>query len=146
MAAGNEFSDHVFEGRNYLNLAGSKLRTCSLGPELVIAPAFSDVPGAVSIVRNGDRLWQKKIRTGEENMCHSLQNLEHHHFKFPGNRQPGMVHIHFLGADALSFGEGIRLRDGDRMEVSFEGFGRALRNPVVIDSVTPQLVTTHTLS
>ena len=27
MAAGNEFSDHQFEKRNYLNLAGSKLRT-----------------------------------------------------------------------------------------------------------------------
>ena len=32
MAAGNEFSDHKFEKRNYLNLAGSKLRTCSIGP------------------------------------------------------------------------------------------------------------------
>lgn len=146
MAAGNEFSDHVFERRNYLNLAGSKLRTCSLGPELVIAPAFSDVQGSVSILRHGETLWQKNIRTGEENMCHSLQNLEHHHFKFPGNRQAGMVHIHFLGADALSFGEGIRLRDGDTMEVSFEGFGRPLRNPVAIDSVAPQLVTTHILS
>ncbi len=31
MATGNEFSDHQFERRNYLNLAGSKLRTCSLG-------------------------------------------------------------------------------------------------------------------
>ncbi len=29
MAQGNEFSDHRFEKKNYLNLAGSKLRTCS---------------------------------------------------------------------------------------------------------------------
>jgi hypothetical protein len=36
MAAGNEFSDHKFEKRNYLNLAGSKLRTSSLGPEVVL--------------------------------------------------------------------------------------------------------------
>jgi hypothetical protein len=34
MTPGNEFSDHVFEKRNYLNLAGSKLRMCSLGPNL----------------------------------------------------------------------------------------------------------------
>ena len=34
MAQGNEFSDHRFEKKNYLNLAGSKLRTCSIGPEL----------------------------------------------------------------------------------------------------------------
>jgi hypothetical protein len=30
----------------------------------------------------------------------------------------------------LSFGAGIRLQDGDVMEVEFEGFGRPLRNPV----------------
>jgi len=34
LAPGNEFSDHQFEKKNYLNLAASKLRTCSLGPEL----------------------------------------------------------------------------------------------------------------
>src|SRR4051812_42293566 len=30
MAAGNEFSDHVLEKRNYLYLASSKLRTCAI--------------------------------------------------------------------------------------------------------------------
>jgi hypothetical protein len=75
-------------------------------------------------------IWEKQIRTGEENMCHSLANLEHHHFKFEGHRQPGMLHVHFLGADALSFGDGIRLQAGDVAEVSFEGFGRPLRNPI----------------
>jgi hypothetical protein len=43
MATGNEFSDHQFEKRNYLNLAGSKLRTCSLGPELVVGAGFRTV-------------------------------------------------------------------------------------------------------
>ena len=51
MAMGNEFSDHRFEKRNYLNLAGSKLRTCALGPELVIDPEFQSVYGQVSIER-----------------------------------------------------------------------------------------------
>jgi hypothetical protein len=128
MAAGNEFSDHVFERRNYLNLAGSKLRTCSLGPELAIDPAFDDVAGTVRIFRNQGVLWEKRIRTGEVNMCHSLANMEHHHFKFVSHRQPGMVHVHFVGADCLSFGEGVRLEPGDVTEVQFEGFGRPLRN------------------
>ena len=48
MTIGNEFSDHGFEKRNYLNLAGSKLRNCAIGPELVIDPEFSSVPGEVS--------------------------------------------------------------------------------------------------
>ncbi len=65
MAMGNEFSDHRFEKRNYLNLAGSKLRTCALGPELVIDPEFQSVSGQVSIERGGSILWNKKIRTGE---------------------------------------------------------------------------------
>ena len=76
MAAGNEFSDHKFEKRNYLNLAGSKIRTCSLGPELVIDPSFASVPGKVSILREGREQWAKDILTGEDEMCHSLANLE----------------------------------------------------------------------
>jgi hypothetical protein len=130
MATGNEFSDHIFERRNYLNLAGSKLRTCSIGPELVVDPAFADVAGQVTIRRGGQALWQKAIRTGEANMCHSLANLEHHHFKFAGHRQPGTLHVHFMGADCLSFGEGIRLEAGDVTEIAFEGFGRPLRNVI----------------
>ena len=133
MATGNEFSDHVFERRNYLNLAGSKLRTCSIGPELVVNPRFDDVPGNVRILRDGEFLWEKQIRTGELNMCHSLANLEHHHFKFAAHRQPGIVHIHFMGADCLSFGEGIRLQSGDITEIQFREFGRPLRNTVTTE-------------
>src|SRR5207244_12831064 len=36
-------------------------------------------------------------------------NMEHHHFKFDSHKRPGDVHVHFFGADAFSFGEGIRL-------------------------------------
>ena len=133
-AQGNEFSDHKFERRNYLNLAGSKLRTCSLGPELVVGASFADVHGRVRIERGGTILWQKDIASGEQNMCHSLANLEHHHFKFAGHRSPGSIHVHFFGADVLSFGEGVVLTDGDIMEVKFEGFGRALRNPVKVEA------------
>jgi hypothetical protein len=61
-------------------------------------------------------------------MCHSLANIEHHHFKFEFHRRPGDLHIHFFGADAFSFGDGVRLEDGDVMQVRFAGFGRALRN------------------
>jgi hypothetical protein len=142
MAAGNEFADHVFERRNYLNLAASKLRMCSLGPELAVNPAFDDVPGTVRILRGNQVLWRKTIRTGQSNMSHSLANLEHHHFKFAAHRRPGMVHIHFLGADSLSFGEGIRLQAGDITEIQFQNFGRALRNVIAREEplTTPTLV------
>lgn len=133
MTIGNEFSDHVFERRNYLNLAASKLRTCSIGPELVVGAPFGDVSGQVRIYRGEAVVWDKPIRTGEQNMCHSLENLEHHHFKFANHRQPGTIHIHFMGADCLSFGEGVRLQAGDVTEVQFENFGRALRNVIAKD-------------
>jgi hypothetical protein len=130
MAAGNEFSDHVFEKKNYLYLASSKLRSCALGPELAIDPDFSLVRGEVAIEREGDTIWRKAIQSGESAMCHSLANMEHHHFKFEAHRRPGDLHVHFFGADAFSFGEGIRLADGDVMQVGWDGFGRPLRNRV----------------
>jgi hypothetical protein len=146
MAVGNEFSDHKFEKRNYLNLAGSKLRTCSIGPEIVIDPDFKSVPGQVTIERDGKTLWTKSILTGEDEMCHSLANIEHHHFKFEAHRQPGQVHVHYYGACALSFGDGIKLADGDIMQIAFEGFGRPLRNPVRRSTAADTLVKVTPLS
>jgi hypothetical protein len=140
MATGNEFSDHCFEKKNYLNLAGSKLRNCALGPELVVDPEFQSVAGQVVIERAGKVRWSKSIKSGEAEMCHSLQNIEHHHFKFKGHRRPGDVHVHYFGADCLSFGEGIQLADGDVMQVSFEGFGRPLRNPLRAAHAHPELI------
>lgn len=140
----NEFSDHVMEKKNYLYLAPSKLRTCAIGPELVLDSNFDNVPGHVSVSRNGDELWSKEIKSGEKNMAHSLENLEYHHFKYEQHRIPGTVHIHFFGADAFSFGENIRLQDGDIMNVSFEGFGRPLRNPITISKEPEKMVDVHT--
>jgi len=143
---GNEFSDHKFERRNYLNLAGSKLRVCSLGPELVLGASFANISGNVSIERAGAILWHKEIASGEQNMCHSLANLEHHHFKFAGHRQPGSIHVHFYGADALSFGDNIALVEGDTTEVRFEGFGRALRNSIHEEVKSKQPVRVQSLA
>jgi hypothetical protein len=140
MAMANEFSDHVLEKQNYLYLAHSKLRACALGPELVIDPDFRSVSGTVSIERNKAVLWSQAIGTGEAKMSHTLANLEHHHFKYEAHRRPGDAHVHFFGADAFSFGAGIRLEDGDVMVVAFEGFGRPLRNPLQTDRGEPKFV------
>jgi hypothetical protein len=130
MTAGNEFSDHKFEKTNYLNLAGSKLRTCAIGPELVIDPDFDTVSGHVRIEREANVVWDRKITTGEREMCHSLTNIEHHHFKFDAHRRPGDAHVHFYGASRLSFSDQVQLRDGDVMTIEFAGFGRPLKNVV----------------
>jgi len=144
-AMGNEFSDHVFEKRNYLNLAGSKIRTCALGPELVVGADFQSVPGEVAIERAGAVTWSKAIATGAAEMCHSLANIEHHHFKFATHRRPGDAHVHYFGACALSFGDGVRLDDGDVMRIRFEGFGRALRNPVRVMAPPASLISVQSI-
>jgi hypothetical protein len=131
-ALANEFSDHRMESRNYLYLAPSKLRTCALGPELLIGASFDRAQGTVRIERDGGVLWSQEIASGEANMVHTLANLEHHQFKYAAHRRPGDVHIHFFGTGGFSFGAGIRLEEGDVMVVSFEGYGRPLRNPVRI--------------
>ena len=76
-------------------------------------------------------------------MCHSLENIEHHHFKYAAHRRPGDVHIHFFGADALSFGAGIELKDGDVAEIFFAGLGRPLRNPIRVESKSEELISAY---
>jgi hypothetical protein len=146
LMVGNEFSDHKMEKKNYLYLAPSKLRNCAVGPELTIGETdFTDVPGTVSVFRGGPALWSRQIWSGQKNMCHTLTNLEHHHFKYEAHRRPGDVHIHFFGADAFSFGDGLTLESGDVMEVSFPQFGRALRNPMRIEAGPERMVEVKTL-
>jgi hypothetical protein len=103
------------------------------------------VPVEVKIERDGNLLWSKTFRSGEAEMCHSLANIEHHHFKHEGHRLPGDVHVHFFGTDALSFSDGINLREGDVMQVSIQGFGRPLRNPVRVAGTKPQLISVKAL-
>ncbi len=129
-ALGNEFSDHVTERFNYLWLAHSKLRACSVGPELVLGEIAGTIEGESRIVRDGEVIWRKPFLTGEETMAHTIRNLEHHHFKYPQFRRPGDVHVHFFGTATLSFADGITIEHGDRFEIEAPGFGRPLRNTV----------------
>lgn len=142
---GNEFSDHVMEKKNYLYLAPSKLRTCSIGPELVLTDDFSDLNGEVSVFRQEEILWSSAIKTGESNMAHSLANLEYHHFKYPDHRQPLQAHVHFFGTGSFSFGAGVSLEEGDQMKVEWEGMGRALVNPIAIEKNQNQVFQVKTI-
>lgn len=130
LTTANEFSDHLMEKRNYLYLAPSKLRNCAIGPELVIGSGFTSIDGQVGIRRKDELVWATAIHSGEKHMAHSLENLEHHHFKYPGHRIPFQAHVHFFGADVFSFGKGFTLQPGDRMEIEWNGMGRPLCNPL----------------
>ncbi len=135
-AVGNEFSDHVMERKNYLYLAHSKLRNCSYGPELRVGELPQHLVGSSRILRDGKVVWQGEFLSGEANMCHSLENLEYHHFKYSQFLRPGDVHIHFFGTATLSFAEGVRTQPGDVFEISQAEFGAPLINGIaVVDAV-----------
>jgi hypothetical protein len=130
-ALGNEYSDHVMERGNYLWLAHSKLRQSSFGPELLLGELPQEVTGTVRIVRDGAELWRGELLSGNANMCHSIANLEQHHFKYANFRRPGDVHVYYFGASALSVSAGVSAKPGDVFEVACPLFGRPLRNPLV---------------
>lgn len=136
-ALGNEFSDHVTERVNYLYLAHSKLRWCSFGPELRLGDLPRNVSGMSRILRDGQVIWEKPFLSGEDNMSHTIANLEHHHFKYDLFRQPGDVHVHMFGTATLSFADGIKTEPGDVFEIDESQFGLPLRNAVAWDKPRP---------
>lgn len=131
-AVANEFSDHVTEKMNYLYLAHSKLRPASIGPEIRLGAAPHDIRGTSRVLRDGAVLFEAPFLSGEANMSHSFANLEYHHFKYDLFCVPGEVHIHMFGTATLSFGAGISTQSGDVFEISAEGFGLPLHNPLAI--------------
>jgi hypothetical protein len=132
-ALGNEFSDHVTERVNYLFLAHSKLRACSFGPELRLGELPRSLNGTSRILRDAQPIWEKPFLSGEDNMSHTIANLEYHHFKYDLFRHPGDVHVHMFGTATLSFADGIKTQQGDVFEIEERQFGAALRNVVTWD-------------
>jgi hypothetical protein len=127
-ALGNEFSDHVTERQNYLYLAHSKLRPASVGPELLVGDLPADINGMSRIRRGKEVIWEKPFLSGEQNMVHTIANLEAHHFKYGLFRRSGDVHVHFFGTATLSFSDGVKTQKGDVFEIESETFGLPLRN------------------
>jgi len=137
-ALANEFSDHVTERENYLWLAHSKLRPAALGPELLIGELPAEITGTSRILRGDRVIWEKPFASGQDNMSHSLENLEYHHFKYAAFRRPGDVHVHFFGTGTLSFADGVRTQAGDVFEITAAPFSLPLRNPLGA-AATPQI-------
>lgn len=132
----NEFSDHVTERINYLFLAHSKLRPASFGPELRLGPLPAHVEGRSRILRGDAVIFDQPFLSGEENMSHTIANLEHHHFKYAPFRRPGDLHVHMFGTATLSFAAQLTARPGDVFEISSPQFGLPLRNPLAVAPAT----------
>jgi len=142
-AIGNEFSDHVTERQNYLYLAHSKLRACGVGPALLVGELPAHIEGHSRIyAADGSLRWEKAFVSGEQNMSHTVANLEHHHFKYDLFKRPGDVHVHFFGTATLSFADGVSVAPGETFEIEAPAFGPALRNTLTVSESAYAPVTT----
>ncbi|MFJ2988419.1 AraD1 family protein [Collimonas sp. NPDC087041] len=140
-AIGNEFSDHVTERQNYLYLAHSKLRVCAVGPALLVGDLPPHVEGMSRIRdKDGQVRWEKPFVSGEQNMSHTVANLEYHHFKYPLFRRPGDVHIHFFGTATLSCSDGIEVAPGETFEIDVAAFGPPLRNRLAVQELPAPVI------
>jgi hypothetical protein len=139
-ALGNEFSDQVTEALNFLYLAHSKLRACSIGPELRLGELPGDIRGKVRVLRQDALVWEGDFFSGEDNMSHAIRNLEHYHFRYPMFRRPGDLHAYFFGAAILSCAHGVKTEPGDRFEIDVPEFGRPLRNQMELTATAPVAV------
>ena len=130
---GNEFSDHETEQINYLYLAHSKMRNCSIGPELDTRLEFKDISISCEIDRDGSKIYESGIlKSGEEYMSHSLDNMEYHHFKYDIHRRPGDIHLHFFGTSQLSYStRDWKFNSGDEITISSPEFIGQLKNRVI---------------
>ena len=131
-ALGIEWSDHATEKINYLYLAPSKLRTCSVGPELNTDCDFQEVKLRCAVARDGEVMYDSgELFSGEQYMCHSLANCEDHHFKYHQHRQPGDVHLHFFGTSKLSYStRKWKYQAGDEIRLEAFEFSAPLVNRV----------------
>lgn len=130
---GNEMADPALFDADANLYSHSKLRECAIGPELVLDAAFDSIGGKVSVARgNGDQ-WSHEIRTGEAHTEFSLAEIEQRLFQHASHRQPGDVHVHFLGGSVSSYAEIGSLTDGDQVTIEFSGMGRPLRNTIEVE-------------
>jgi len=125
---GNEFADPALAKRDPGAFSHGKLRTCSIGPELILDADIADVSGRIVIERAGAALWSRDFRAGESHMHYPLARIEQNLFRYDAHRRPGDAFVHYLGAAVPPFEDGSVLKDGDAVTIAFTGFGKPLRN------------------
>jgi len=128
LTPGNEFADPALAAADARMLSHAKMRTCAIGPELVLDAAFDEARGSVRVEREGATIWSRDVSTGEAHTSFPLTELERHLFQYDAHRIPGDAHVHYLGGSVSSYGDGVRLQAGDQVVIEWQGYGRALRN------------------
>ncbi|MEP6962267.1 MAG: GguC protein [Acidobacteriota bacterium] len=130
LTPGNEFADPAMAEADGRMLSHAKLRNCAIGPELVLDDKFDSVHGSVRIERASEPIWSHDVSTGESHTQFSFAEVEAALFQYHAHHVPGGAHVHFLGGSVSSYGNGVRLENGDQVVIEWQGFGRPLRNVI----------------
>ena len=101
-----------------------------MGPTLLGDGDFQDIELRCEIKSQGRTTYDSgRLQSGEKWMCHSLRNLEDHHFKYAQHRRPGDIHLHFFGTSQLSYKtRDWRFQAGDEIRIESPSFSGALVN------------------
>ena len=119
MATGNEFSDHVFEKKNYLNLAGSKLRTCCARPGTGARSQFRFRAGrGHHRARRQTPLVTKRFAPAKPKCATACATSSIIISNLNRTAAPATSTSISSAPMCLSFGDGIRLAAGDVMAIS----------------------------
>lgn len=127
---GNEFSDTDFGKAHRHYFAQSKLLNCSVAPEIVLAAPPSDITIEIEIHRSETLLWRTEVSTGSQKLLFSVPEIEKLLFKHQQFLRPGMMHYLYLGTYKSSYQDGIRLEQGDRIEMRTQELRWSLVNRV----------------
>jgi hypothetical protein len=141
-ALGNEYADHVMERQNYSTSLTRSCASAAADPSCCRCAAGERAGSAGCC---GGRNRSDEWLSGEDNMAHSIANLEHHHFKYADFRRPGDVHVHFFGVATGSFTKNVKAAPGDVFEIACPAFGRPLRNPLAAAREAGELVPVRAL-
>ena len=133
-SGGNDFSDPGWETENPLYLFHAKVQDglAALGPVFVTPDDpgldLKEIAVRCCIHRDGEAVMDSgPLKTGENHMAHSLENLIRHLFHHRAMREDEVRGL-FLGTTAV-FPEAVR--PGDVIDIEFDSGLGTLRNPVV---------------
>ena len=150
LVQGNEFSDHVGEARNYLYLAESKLRTCSIGPELVVSPDDGllrrrDPRPRERRAGRADGAGRASRPAASGGCATRWPTSSTTTSRTPSTAGPATHTCTSSAPTRSASATPCAWRTATRWSIAFEGFGRPLRNPIRIDRTPERLVTARAL-
>ncbi len=117
---------------------GNRGRASSLGPELILEPELPVLKGSARVGHSQKPRSQTLL--AEVPVQLALASIEPDHFESADFRRPGDVHVHFLGERVFTHGADLEAGEGERVEVEFEGLGRALINTIRFEAPAARCV------